>query len=114
MQHRRDLLQTTVALGAGRGFSHFLHGRQQETDQNGDDGDHHQQLNERETGTAAAEVLWCLGSGYGRGGCFHRYWIECFWFNFAFLRLSGLLNRSSLPTHAAAKGYRVTDHAAAA
>jgi len=44
----RDLLQVVLGRHAGGGFADFLHGRQQQADQDGDDGDHHQQLDQRE------------------------------------------------------------------
>ena len=42
--------------GPGRGFADLLHGRQQQTDENRDDRDHHQQLDKRERRTAAMRV----------------------------------------------------------
>jgi hypothetical protein len=50
-----DLLQVVLARGTGGGLPHFLHGRQQQADEDGDDGDHHQQqLDQRERGPAGA------------------------------------------------------------
>jgi hypothetical protein len=47
----RKLLQVVGALRAGRGFANLLHRRQQESDQDGDDRDHHQKLDQRECDT---------------------------------------------------------------
>ncbi len=44
-----DLFEVVLALGAGGGLAHFLDGGQEQADQDGDDGDYHQQLNQRET-----------------------------------------------------------------
>ena len=43
-----DLLEIVGALRAAGGLAHVLHGRQEQADQDGDDGDHHQQFDERE------------------------------------------------------------------
>jgi len=43
-----DLLQVVLALRAGRGFADLLDSRQEQADENGDDRDHHQQLDQRE------------------------------------------------------------------
>jgi hypothetical protein len=42
------LLEIVGALRARRRLAHLLHGRHQEGDQNGDDGDHHQQFDQCE------------------------------------------------------------------
>jgi len=47
-----QLLHVVGALGASGCFSRRLHGRQQQRDQNRDDGDHDQQLDQRETAAA--------------------------------------------------------------
>src|SRR5579875_3537027 len=47
------LMKVVLALGTVGGLAHFLHRRQQQTDQNGDDGDHYQQLDQRETAAFA-------------------------------------------------------------
>jgi len=47
---QRDLLEVVGALDAGGGLAHLLDGGQQEADEDGDDGDHHQQLDQREAG----------------------------------------------------------------
>src|SRR5207247_2378997 len=41
-----DLLEVVGALHAAGGLAHFLHGRQQQADQNRNNGDHHQQLDQ--------------------------------------------------------------------
>ena len=48
VQRQADLLEVVRALDARRRLADLLHGRQQEADQDGDDGNHHQQLDERE------------------------------------------------------------------
>ena len=48
---QRDLLEVVGALDAGRGGADLLDGGQQEADEDGDDGDHHQQLDQREART---------------------------------------------------------------
>ena len=48
MHGEAKLLQVVGALHAVGGFPDLLHRRQQQTDQNGNDGDHDEQLNERE------------------------------------------------------------------
>src|SRR5215510_10232291 len=45
-----DLLEVVGALGPVGRLAHSLHGRQQQPDQDGNDGDGDQQLNQRETG----------------------------------------------------------------
>ena len=44
---QRDLLQVVAALHAGGRLANLLHGRQQQADQDRDDGDDHQQLDQR-------------------------------------------------------------------
>ena len=46
-----DLPQVVHALGAGGGLAHLLDGGQEQADEDGDDGDHHQQLDQRERGS---------------------------------------------------------------
>jgi hypothetical protein len=43
-----ELLEVVLALAARRGLADLLHRRHQQADQNGNDGDHHEQLDERE------------------------------------------------------------------
>jgi hypothetical protein len=43
-----DLLEVVGTLHAGGRLADLLHGRQQQSDEDGDDGDHHQQLDEGE------------------------------------------------------------------
>jgi hypothetical protein len=45
----RELLDVVGALGAPGGLSGGLDPRQQQPDQNADDGDHHQQFDQRKT-----------------------------------------------------------------
>src|SRR5205807_4940018 len=54
-----DLLKVVLATHAGGRLADLLHGGQQQADQNGDDGDHHQQLDQRE-GTPA-----CVNGNHG-------------------------------------------------
>jgi hypothetical protein len=49
MQRQPHLLQVVAALHPPRRLARRLHGRQQQRHQHPDDGDHHQQLNQRET-----------------------------------------------------------------
>ena len=49
-----DLLEIVRALGTSGGLAGRLHGRQQQRDQHGDDGDHHQQLDQGECGPNGA------------------------------------------------------------
>jgi hypothetical protein len=46
-----DLLELVLALQPRGRVPHFLHGRQQQADQDGDDRDHHQKLDESEAAT---------------------------------------------------------------
>jgi hypothetical protein len=51
--HRHtQLMQVVGALGAGRRFTHLLDRRQKQADEHRDDGDNHQQLDQRETRAA--------------------------------------------------------------
>src|SRR5262249_6921285 len=47
-----DLLEVVGARHAVGRFAHLLYGRHEQANEHGDDGDYHQQLNERKTGTA--------------------------------------------------------------
>src|SRR5262249_35851707 len=47
-----ELVQVVLALRVGRGLADLLDCRQQQADQDGDDGNHHQQLDQREGRTA--------------------------------------------------------------
>jgi hypothetical protein len=49
-------MEVVLALGAGGGVADFLHGRQEQADQDGDDGNHHQQLNQGETALPSPPV----------------------------------------------------------
>src|SRR5262249_43827392 len=55
------LFEVVLALGAGGGLAHLLHRGQQQADEDGDDGDHHQQLNQRETFPSHAILLAISG-----------------------------------------------------
>jgi hypothetical protein len=48
VERQGELLEVVLALGAGGGLAHLLHGGQEQADEEGDDGDHHQQLDQRE------------------------------------------------------------------
>jgi hypothetical protein len=50
------LLEVVDALRACRCLTDFLDGGHQERDKNGDDGDHHQEFNQRESG--APTLSW--------------------------------------------------------
>src|SRR5260370_34486073 len=47
MQCQSDLMKVVLATGAVGGFPHLLDGREQKSHQDGDDGDHDQQFNQR-------------------------------------------------------------------
>jgi hypothetical protein len=53
LQGDADLVQVVSALGAGGGLADFLHGGQQQANQDRNDRDHHQQLDQREAATLA-------------------------------------------------------------
>ena len=50
VQGQSELLDVVLAAHAGRGLAHLLNSRQQQADQDRDDGDHHEQLDQRKTG----------------------------------------------------------------
>jgi hypothetical protein len=52
MESDADLLEVVAALRTPRGLAGLLHGGKQQGDQDRDDGDHDQQLDEREAGPA--------------------------------------------------------------
>jgi hypothetical protein len=52
-----DLSEVVGARGLGGGLAHLLDGRQEQADQDGDDGDHHQQLDQGERGTTPAAQM---------------------------------------------------------
>src|SRR5262249_49757709 len=54
VESEADLFQVVGALDAAGGFPDLLNGRQQQPDQDRDDGDYHQQLDEREGFTERA------------------------------------------------------------
>jgi hypothetical protein len=59
VQGQADLLEIVGAAQACSGLAHFLHGRQEQADEHGDDGDHHQQLDQgkRTTGTGCGRTV---------------------------------------------------------
>src|SRR5262249_50774734 len=52
VQGHAQLLEVVGAVRAGRRLADLLDGGQQQSDEDGDDGDHHQQLDQREGGAA--------------------------------------------------------------
>ena len=52
VQSEADLLHVVRALRAGSRIAYFLHGGDQQGDEDRDDGDDHQQLDKRETAQA--------------------------------------------------------------
>ena len=48
VQGQADLLEVALAAGAVGRLAHLLHRGQEQSDQHGDDGNHHQQLDQRE------------------------------------------------------------------
>jgi hypothetical protein len=48
VQAQADLLAVVLALNAGGRFADLLDGGDEQADEDGDDRDHHQQLNQRE------------------------------------------------------------------
>jgi hypothetical protein len=66
---QRQLFQVTLACGAVGGLADLLDGREQQANQDGDDGNHHQQLDQRETrmtgswfGQFRADIKHCFSS----------------------------------------------------
>ena len=51
VEGQADLLEVVLAPGTGRGLAGLLDGGEEQADQDGDDGDHHQQFDERECTT---------------------------------------------------------------
>src|SRR5262249_33441775 len=49
VQSQADLLEVVLTLAACGGLTHLLHGGQEQANEDGDDGDHHQQLDQGET-----------------------------------------------------------------
>src|SRR5262249_28772820 len=56
LQGDADLLEVVGTLGAVGGLPHFLHGREQQADQHGDDGDDDEQLDQ-------GEAPWAVQTG---------------------------------------------------
>jgi hypothetical protein len=50
VQGQADLLEVVLALGSRRRLADLLHGGQEQADEHRDDGDDHQQLDQREAG----------------------------------------------------------------
>ena len=48
MESKTDLLEIVLTLRFASGFPRRLHGRQQQCNENGNDGDHDKQFNQRE------------------------------------------------------------------
>src|SRR5262249_3747307 len=48
VQSEDHLMEVVLGLGASRGVAHFLHGGQQQADEDGNDRNYHQQLDQRE------------------------------------------------------------------
>src|SRR5262245_24440913 len=64
--HRQaDLLQVVLTLGPVSGFTDLVHGRQEQADDDRDDGNHHQELDQREGATRPHGSL--------------RYWTTALW-----------------------------------
>ena len=57
MLSQSDLLQIVHALEAPRGLACRLHGRQQQRNQDGNDCDHHQELDQREPRTTTTDAV---------------------------------------------------------
>ena len=64
VQPEAELLQVVLALHPGRRLPHLLHGGEQQADQDGDDGDHHQQFDQGEPGAGRSVSHRCGLSGY--------------------------------------------------
>jgi hypothetical protein len=56
VQGQADLFEVVLAFGPGSGVADLLHGRQEQSDQDGDDGDDHQQLDQRECRPAGTKL----------------------------------------------------------
>src|SRR5207253_7295852 len=62
-----DLLEVVRTLGACGGLTDLLDGRDEQADENGDDGDHHQQLDQRERAALLHRTVSGRGDGEGPG-----------------------------------------------
>ncbi len=58
VQGQADVLQIAAALNAVGGLAYLLHRRQQDADEHSDDGEHHQQLDQREGAAAPTADLY--------------------------------------------------------
>src|SRR6185312_7812258 len=91
------LLDGVLVAGAKRHGPHLLHGRQQQPDQNRDDGDHHDQFDEREGRAARHHFFLAGGSAFfqpsitmvGAGGVFISAGITSSLVSGIFLTFSG-------------------------
>jgi hypothetical protein len=52
-----ELLEVVLGLRPQGRLAHFLHGGQEQADEHGDDGDHHQQLDQREATPAGSSSV---------------------------------------------------------
>src|SRR5262249_48808182 len=62
VQGKAQLPQTIGAVKPVGGFAHLLHRRDQQTDQNGDDGDYHQQFHQGDT--ASFLCCWSMACSF--------------------------------------------------
>ena len=60
LDRQGELFEVVDALGSAGRLTHLLHGRQEQADEDGNDGDHDEQFDERE-GTAARPPRRALG-----------------------------------------------------
>ena len=76
VQRKANLFEMIAALGAASSFAGLLHGREQQRDEHGDNGNHHKEFDEGETdatgggGLAAKHgILRMLQLVRDHGGC---------------------------------------------
>src|SRR5207237_5053300 len=62
-----DLLEVVGALHAGGGLADLLHRRHQQADENGDDGDDHEEFDQRKTGPGPKRAHGNLLAGTNEG-----------------------------------------------
>src|SRR5207253_2670054 len=81
MGGQADLFEVVGTLRAGRRLAHLLHRRHEQRDENGNDGNHYQKLDERETARLAQQLgeehagsftTWNEGMDSEKGPSFHR------------------------------------------
>src|SRR5262249_41896490 len=58
VEGERQLLEVVLAAGPVGSLAHLLHGGQEQADEDGDDGDHHQQLDQRERAASPLTGVW--------------------------------------------------------